>query len=137
MPGFPEYVAEETDSSIEGGYVPTAEEMALAVEVEEAAARKEESLARMADRLRRGAAAADEEALVAALRRQAANADAARSTVEAFAASVRRFRAAGSSRGPATAGAPTNEAFLTVYIILVRRESHGPGSRHRASLLRA
>jgi hypothetical protein len=56
----------------------------------------------MAARLRRGAAefAASrpgEEALVAALHRQATNADAARDTVQAFTASVRRFRAAGST----------------------------------------
>jgi hypothetical protein len=70
--------------------------------VEDEALRMEE---RMARRLRRGAAefaasGPGEEALVAALHRQAANADAARDTVLAFTASVRRFRAAGSTSRP-------------------------------------
>ncbi|KAF8766327.1 hypothetical protein HU200_007844 [Digitaria exilis] len=63
-------------------------------ELERACARMEERLAWLAGSLRRGAAAfaAGEEALVGALQGHAANADAARATVEAFAASVRRLR---------------------------------------------
>lgn len=99
MPAFLGYVAAHTDAAAEAGYVPTAEELAEAAEVEDEAMRMEERMARMAARLRRGAAefAAGEEAFVAALHWQAANADAARDTVHAFTASVRRFRAAGST----------------------------------------
>ncbi|KAL6641511.1 hypothetical protein ACP70R_019692 [Stipagrostis hirtigluma subsp. patula] len=101
VPVFLGFVASETDSSLRRGEVPTPEELAVAAPVEHAAARMEGRMARLAGRLRRGAAAfaarPGEEALVAALQRQAANADAARATVEAFTASVRRFQAAGRS----------------------------------------
>ncbi|KAL6906328.1 hypothetical protein ACP4OV_003929 [Aristida adscensionis] len=75
--------------------------LALAALAEGPAVETQEMNARLAGSLRRGAAAfaarPGEEALVAALQRQADCADAARATVEAFTASVRRTRAAGSS----------------------------------------
>ncbi|CAN6338948.1 unnamed protein product [Urochloa humidicola] len=102
------YIAGETDASIARGEAPPADELALAPEVEDAAARAEETMAALARRLRRGAAglfAGDDEALVvAALHRHADNADAARAAVEAFTASVRRFRAAAAGSAPPPTG---------------------------------
>ncbi|KAL6641510.1 hypothetical protein ACP70R_019691 [Stipagrostis hirtigluma subsp. patula] len=124
MPGFLGFVANETDSSLERGDLPTAEELAVAVEVEDAAVRMEERMGRLAGRLRRGAAAfaarPGEEALVAALQRQAANADAARATVEAFIASVRRFRAAGRSipDGPGGGHARMSSIYLILNVFI-------------------
>ncbi|TVU02195.1 hypothetical protein EJB05_52338, partial [Eragrostis curvula] len=102
MAGLLADASEETDSALEHGHVPTPEELARAAAVEDAAALLAERLARMSGRLTRRAAAArpGEEALVAGLRRQAANADAARATVEDFAESVRRFRAAAGTGRP-------------------------------------
>ncbi|RCV15622.1 hypothetical protein SETIT_3G071800v2 [Setaria italica] len=122
MSGFLGYVAGDTDSSIEEGYVPTLEEMVVAALVEEEAARTETSMARMASRLRRGTeefAVVGEEALADALRRQAANVDVARATVEAFATSVRCFLATGSSRCLVAHAGAKHESFLTTYLILV------------------
>jgi hypothetical protein len=135
MPAFLGYVASHTDSALEAGYVPTAEELAEAAQVEDDALRMEERMARMAVRLRRGAAefaarrpGDGEEALVTALHRQAANADAARATVQAFTASVRRFRAAGSTLRPRPTTGPgpgpgteddAHENLSSVYLIVV------------------
>jgi hypothetical protein len=73
MPALLGYVASQTDSALQAGYVPTAEKLAEAAQVEDEAMRMEE---RMAARLRRGtaefvASRDGEEALVAALHRQA------------------------------------------------------------------
>ncbi|CAN6335005.1 unnamed protein product [Urochloa humidicola] len=95
------YIAGETDAFLARGETMPADELAMAPQAEDMAVRMEETMAELARRLRRGAAefAGDEE-LAAALHRQAANADAARTTVEAFTASVRRFRAAGGNAVP-------------------------------------
>ncbi|CAN6335011.1 unnamed protein product [Urochloa humidicola] len=95
------YIAGETDALLARGEAMPADELAMAPQAEDTAVRMEETMAELARRLRRGAAefAGDEE-LAAALHRQAANADAARATVEAFTASVRRFRAAAGSAMP-------------------------------------
>ncbi|CAN6335002.1 unnamed protein product [Urochloa humidicola] len=104
------YVAGETDALLARGEAMPDDELALAPQVEDMAVRMEENMAALAGRLRRGAvefaARPGEEALVAALHRQAASADAARATAEAFTASVRRFRAAagGSVLFPAAIG---------------------------------
>ncbi|KAK8458599.1 hypothetical protein SEVIR_3G403666v4 [Setaria viridis] len=106
MAAFLGYIAGETDASLARGEAPDADVLALAQQVEDDAVRMEESMAALAGGLRRGAAEfaarPGEEELVAALERQAATADAARATVvAAFTASVRRYRAAGSSLPPA------------------------------------
>jgi len=107
--GFLGYIASETDAALEQGHVPAPDDLALAALVEDEAVRLEERMATLAGRLRRGAAEfaarPGEEALVAALHGQAANADAARATVEAFTASVRRYRAAAAAGALAAAGA--------------------------------
>lgn len=135
MAGFLGKLASRTDSSVDQeGYVTAPEEMAVAAQVEDAAARAVEGMGRVAGRLRRGAAAAvmkgNEEALVDALLRQAVVADAARATIETFAAAVRRFLAAaagggsgggtadGCPRGRASAGA-THKAFSIAHIYLL------------------
>jgi hypothetical protein len=117
------HIARETDASLARGEAPAPEELALAAQVEAAAVRMEQWLAALAARLRRGAAefAEDEEAaLVAALERQAAKADAARAAVEAFTASVRRFRDAGGSALPPASGAagPGHAAIAVIYIVV-------------------
>ncbi|CAN6338951.1 unnamed protein product [Urochloa humidicola] len=101
------YIAGETDALLARGEALPAGELALAPHVEDAAVRVEESMAALAGRLRRGAAelAGDEE-LAAALHRKAASADAARATVEAFTASVRRFRAAAAAAAAAGSAPP-------------------------------
>ncbi|KAL6905385.1 hypothetical protein ACP4OV_002986 [Aristida adscensionis] len=108
MPGLLEQVARETDASVARGEVPGPEELRMAGVGEGVAAAMQRMMAALAGRLRRGAAvfaaSPGEETLVDALQRQADNADAASATLEAFAASVRRFRAA-DSRGPDPAGA--------------------------------
>ncbi|KAK3153379.1 hypothetical protein QOZ80_2BG0171540 [Eleusine coracana subsp. coracana] len=106
MAGFLGYIAAETDALLETGHVPTPDDLEAAARVDGSASGKEQRMATLAARLTRGAAAfaarPGEEPLVAALRRQAANADAARATVEAFRASVRRVQAAaGRSAGHA------------------------------------
>lgn len=85
MAGFLGYVVAETDAVLGTGHVPTPEELDAAVTADASAADREERMATLAARLRRGAAAfvarPGDEALIAALLRQAANADAARATV--------------------------------------------------------
>ncbi|CAO2177862.1 unnamed protein product [Urochloa humidicola] len=104
------YVAGETDALVARGGAMPADELTLAPQVEDMAVRMEENMAALAGRLRRGAVEfaprPGEEALVAALHRQAASTDAARATAEAFTASVRRFRAAaaGSALPPSAIG---------------------------------
>ena len=117
------HIARETDASLARGEAPAPEELALAAQVEAAAVRMEQWLAALAARLRRGAAEFAEEeeaALVAALERQAAKADAARAAVEAFTASVRRFRDAGGSALPPASGAagPGHAAIAVIYIVV-------------------
>ena len=117
------HIARETDASLARGEAPAPEELALAAQVEAAAVRMEQWLAALAARLRRGAAEFFEEeeaALVAALERQAAKADAARAAVEAFTASVRRFRDAGGSALPPASGAagPGHAAIAVIYIVV-------------------
>ncbi|CAN6361826.1 unnamed protein product [Urochloa humidicola] len=108
------YIASETDALLARGAAMPAGELALAPEVEGMAARAEESLAAIAGRLRRGAVElfAGDEAVVAALHRHADIADAARATVEAFTASVRRFRAAAGSARPPPAIATETGCYL-------------------------
>ncbi|CAN6311776.1 unnamed protein product [Urochloa humidicola] len=90
------YVAEVLESDLAGGTVPTPEEVAAAAVLERQIAAMRESMVGLARRLRRGAEAfaarPGEEALVDALWRQAANADAVCATVEAFAHTVRRYQ---------------------------------------------
>ncbi|KAK3153380.1 hypothetical protein QOZ80_2BG0171550 [Eleusine coracana subsp. coracana] len=119
MPSFLDY--EATDSALERGHVPTPKERELAAAVEDAAVLLGERLARMSARLRGDAARPGEEALMAGLLRQADNADTARVTVEAFTASVRRFRAAGSGSGSLVsdgAGAGGHTDISMNYLIL-------------------
>ncbi|KAG2576481.1 hypothetical protein PVAP13_6NG026483, partial [Panicum virgatum] len=117
------HIARETDASLARGEAPAPVELALAAQVEAAAVRMEQWLAALVARLRRGAAEfaeeEEEEALVAALERQAAKADAARAAVEAFTASVRRFRDAGGSALPPASGAagPGHAAIAVIYIV--------------------
>ncbi|CAN6343823.1 unnamed protein product [Urochloa humidicola] len=95
------YIAGETDALLARGEAMPADELAMAPQAEDMAVRMEETMAELARRLRRGAVEfAGDEDLTAALHRQAANADAARATVEAFTASVRRFRAAAGNALP-------------------------------------
>ncbi|CAL4897808.1 unnamed protein product [Urochloa decumbens] len=102
------YIACETDALLARGEAMPADELALAPQVEDAAVRTGESMAALAGKLRRGAAEfAGVEELAAALHRQAANADAARATVEAFTASVRRFRAAAAASSAMPPAAPS------------------------------
>ncbi|CAN6357013.1 unnamed protein product [Urochloa humidicola] len=96
------YIASETDALLARGEALPAGELALAPEVE--------GMAALSGRLRRGAAelfAGEEEELAAALHRHAADADAARAEVEAFTASVRRFRAAAAGSALPPAGTKT------------------------------
>ncbi|RCV19469.1 hypothetical protein SETIT_3G387200v2 [Setaria italica] len=79
--GFLGYIAGETDASLARGEAPDADELALAPQVEDAAAPVQRG------GVRGEAARPGEENLVAALERQAATADAARATVAAFTAS--------------------------------------------------
>ncbi|KAF8728196.1 hypothetical protein HU200_018784 [Digitaria exilis] len=96
-------MAEYLDSALGDGHAPTPEEVALVAVMEGRVKGADGSMARLAGRLRRGAAEffaarlGEEEALVGALLRQADRADAVRATVEAFMDSLRRFRDAGSS----------------------------------------
>ncbi|KAF8692131.1 hypothetical protein HU200_039736 [Digitaria exilis] len=127
------HIARETDASLARGEVPAAEELALAEQAEAAAVRMEQRLAALAGRLRRGAAefaeVEEEAALVAALERQAGKADAALGAVEAFTASVRRFRAAGGGGGgggalPVVAGdaGPGNTNIADIYVVVIKFE---------------
>ncbi|KAF8689209.1 hypothetical protein HU200_041995 [Digitaria exilis] len=95
-------MAEYLDSALGDGHAPTPEEVALVVVMEGRVKGADGSMARLAERLRRGAveffaARSGEEALVGALQSQAAKADAVRATAEAFMDSLRRFQDAGSS----------------------------------------
>ncbi|CAL4932437.1 unnamed protein product [Urochloa decumbens] len=81
------FVVEVLGSDLADGCVPTPEEVDAAAVLERQVVAMRESMVALAGRLRRGAAAFEarpgEEALVDALRRQAANADAVRATAEA------------------------------------------------------
>ncbi|KAK3153385.1 hypothetical protein QOZ80_2BG0171770 [Eleusine coracana subsp. coracana] len=102
-------VPEEIDSSLdEDCLVPTPEEVASVADLESEVVWIEEKMASLAGRLRRGAevfaARPGEEALVCALQRQAANADAVRAMAQAFKATVARYRAAAGSAAAGTMG---------------------------------
>ncbi|RLN16082.1 hypothetical protein C2845_PM02G19090 [Panicum miliaceum] len=101
-------MAEVLDSDLADGIVPTPGEVAAAAVLDSTVVGMHERMVCLAGRFRRGAAAFEarpgEEALVGALERQAAKADAVHATVEAFMDTVRRYQDAGSSQ-PAKAGA--------------------------------
>ncbi|PUZ67885.1 hypothetical protein GQ55_3G470300 [Panicum hallii var. hallii] len=119
--GFLGHVARETDAALVRGEVLAPDELAVAALAEDEAVRLEERMATLAGRLRRGAAEfaarPGEEALVAALHGQAANADAAHATVEAFTASVRRYRASAGSAPPAGAAGTGHAGNALNYLI--------------------
>ncbi|KAK3153382.1 hypothetical protein QOZ80_2BG0171610 [Eleusine coracana subsp. coracana] len=112
---------EETDSALERDHVSTPKEREVAAAVEDAVVLLGERLARMSARLRRGVAGPSEEAFMAGLLQQADNADVARATVEAFTASVRRFRAAGSGSDRSLPPDGAGAAGHTRYIIELLR----------------